>query len=114
MLVGPGEVEDLLSAESVEPGDEVGGHGVVGVTDVGHVVRVVDRGGDVEDVAAHGRVMVPAARAPDGPRAPFELVWLRLVEAPGVAADQPQSLEIAGPPIGEREVGRGIVVRDLR
>ncbi len=61
VLVGAGEVEDLLTAQPVEPGDEVGGHGVVRVPDVGHVVRVVDRGGDVEDVAAHGRVMVPAA-----------------------------------------------------
>ena len=71
VLVGAGEVEDLLAAQPVEPGDEVGGHGVVRVPDVGHVVRVVDRRGDVEDVAAHGRVMVPAgtARGRSGPPA---------------------------------------------
>ena len=72
VLVGPGEVEDLLAAEPVVPGDEVGRHRRVRVTDVRDVVRVVDRRRDVEDVLAHGRAMVaealelPAAARPPG------------------------------------------------
>ena len=51
-----------LAAQAVVPGDEVGRHGVVRVPDVRHVVRVVDRRGDVEDVPAHGRAIVAEAR----------------------------------------------------
>ena len=54
VLVRPGEMEHLLAAQPVVPGYEVGGNGVVRVADVGNVVRVVDRRGDVEDVSAHG------------------------------------------------------------
>src|SRR5581483_7677740 len=62
VLVGPREVEDLLAGQPVVPGDDVGGDGVVGVPDVRDVVGVVDRRREVEDVPAHGRVILEAGR----------------------------------------------------
>ncbi len=66
VLVGPREVEDVLPAQPVVAGDEVRGHGVVRVPDVRHVVGVVDRRGDVEDVAAHGPAILRATRSDTG------------------------------------------------
>ncbi len=66
VLVGPGQMEDLLAAEPVVAGDHVDGHRVVRVPDVRHVVRVVDRRGDVVDVLAHGRAIVRAAPVKPG------------------------------------------------
>src|SRR4029453_8112460 len=56
-------MEDVLTAPPVVPGDEVRGHGGVGVADVRDVVRVVDRRREVVNVVSHGQVMVagPAA-----------------------------------------------------
>src|SRR4051794_25256436 len=54
VFVGASEVKDILTAKAVPTRDEVGADGVVGVPDMRHVVGVVDRRRDVEDVASHG------------------------------------------------------------
>ena len=51
VLVGPGEEEDVVADQPVPPGQGVGVDRGVGVPDVGRVVDVVDRRGDV--VAGH-------------------------------------------------------------
>src|SRR5204862_250533 len=61
VLVGTGEEPDVVTDQTVPTGDRIGGDGRVGVADVGRVVHVVDRRGQVE--AAHGR-RLPAARRP--------------------------------------------------
>jgi hypothetical protein len=64
VLVGAGEEEDVVAGQAVPPSQRVGRHRRVGVPDVGHVVDVVDRGGDVE--ARHGAkatVRQPAQRS---------------------------------------------------
>ena len=50
VLVGAGEEEHLPSGRALVAGQGVAGHGGVGVTDVGHVVDVVDGRGHVEAV----------------------------------------------------------------
>ena len=54
MLVGAGEEVDPAPLHPAEPGDEIGRDGGVGVPQMGHVIHVVDRGGQVEDPVAHG------------------------------------------------------------
>ncbi len=58
VLVGAGQVAHVVAAQAPVARDEVARDLGVGVADVGHVVRVVDRRGDEEDVPAHGRVMI--------------------------------------------------------
>ena len=48
VLVGAGEEEDVVADQPVPAGQGVGVDRRVGVADVGRVVHVVDRGGDVE------------------------------------------------------------------
>ena len=50
MLVGPGEEMDLAALEAAEPADDVGRDRRIGVAQMGHVVDVVDRCGEVEDL----------------------------------------------------------------
>ena len=52
VLVGAGQIEDLVAPEPAPAREDVTGDGRVGVTDVRDVVDVVDGGGDVE--AGHG------------------------------------------------------------
>ena len=67
VLVGPGQKHDIEAIEPLEAGDYVAGKRCIGVTDVRHVVDVVDRRRDVEGV---GRGHVQAARRAAGwPRA---------------------------------------------
>ena len=54
VLVGAGQEEDLVAPEPAPTGEHVAGHRRVGVADVGDVVHVVNRSGDVE--AGHGDV----------------------------------------------------------
>ena len=64
VLVGAGEVEDLVAEQAVPPGEHVARDRRVGVTDVGHVVHVIDGRRHVE--AAHGThcaVRTPTARS---------------------------------------------------
>ena len=57
VFVGPGQEEDFLAGQFLEAGQGVGDDGRVGVPDVGHVVHVVDRRGDIETVLiAHDQV----------------------------------------------------------
>ena len=56
MLVGAREEVDPAALHAAEPGDEVGGHGGVGMPQMGHVIDVIDGGGDVEDGVAHIRL----------------------------------------------------------
>src|SRR5262249_4037600 len=51
VLVGSGQEVDLLAQDSMKAREDVGHDGGVDVADVGRVVDVIDRGGDV--VAAH-------------------------------------------------------------
>ena len=53
MLVGAGQEVGVESVEAVKPREKIGYHGGIGVADVGHVVDIVDRCGDVE-CFAHG------------------------------------------------------------
>ncbi len=55
MLVGPGKEKDFLPRRSVKPGQDIGGHGGIGVPDMGAVVDVVNRGGDVK-LTGHRRL----------------------------------------------------------
>ncbi len=48
VLVGAGEEHDVVAPEPAPPGQDVGRHRRVRVPDVGRVVHVVDRRGDVE------------------------------------------------------------------
>ncbi len=57
VLVGAGQVEDVVAPEPPPPGEHVAGHRRVGVTDVRNVVHVIDGGGDVE--AAHVVSILP-------------------------------------------------------
>jgi hypothetical protein len=48
VFVGPGQEEDVLPGQLLEPGQGVGDDRRVGVPDVGHVVDVVDRRRDIK------------------------------------------------------------------
>jgi hypothetical protein len=58
VLVGAGEEARLLAADAVVAREHVGGDRGVGAAQVGHVVDVVDRRGDVEG-ARHGVALLP-------------------------------------------------------
>ena len=48
MFIEPGEKEDVTSSQAPVAGKDVGGHGGIGVSDMRHVVHVIDRRRDVE------------------------------------------------------------------
>ena len=48
VLVGAGEEESLVSQELVEPRENVGENGRIGMPDVRGVIYIVDRSGDVK------------------------------------------------------------------
>ena len=51
VLVGAGQEAHPPAVEAREPGEGIAGQRGVGVADMGHVVDVVDRRGDVEGVS---------------------------------------------------------------
>ena len=53
VLIGASQEVGVESVEAVKPREKIGYHGGIGVADVGHVVDIVDRRGDVE-CFAHG------------------------------------------------------------
>jgi hypothetical protein len=57
VLVGAGQVEDVVTPEPPPPGEHVPGHRRVRVADVRDIVDVIDGGGDVE--AAHVVSILP-------------------------------------------------------
>ena len=48
MFIEPGEKEDVASSQAPVASKDVGSHGGIGVSDVRHVVHVIDRRRDVE------------------------------------------------------------------
>ncbi len=50
MLIEPGEKEDVASSQAPVASKDVGSHGGIGVSDMRHVVHVIDRRRDVEAV----------------------------------------------------------------
>ena len=76
VLVGAGQEVGVESVEAVEARQKIGYHGGIGVADVGHVVDIVDRRGDVECFAhgASGVRPTPLAPLPErkgGTKVPF-------------------------------------------
>ena len=69
VLVGAGEEEDVVADQAVPAGQGVGGDRRVGVPDVGHVVHVVDRGGQ-EEAAGHRFTLARGPSRPAGPWPP--------------------------------------------
>ena len=50
MFIEPGEKEDVASSQAPVASEDVGSHGGIGVSDMRHVVYVIDRRCDVETV----------------------------------------------------------------
>ena len=62
MFIEPGEKEDVASSQAPVASKDVGSHGGIGVSDMRHVVHVIDRRRDVEAIGvthvAHKRYQV--------------------------------------------------------
>jgi hypothetical protein len=50
MLIGSCEEKDFIPIHPFEPGQSIGPNRGIGVPDVGHVVDVIDGGGDVKSL----------------------------------------------------------------
>ena len=59
VLIGTGQEVRLFTARAMKTRERIGGDGGVGMADMGHVVDVVDRGGDVE---THGLLFALGGR----------------------------------------------------
>ena len=54
VLVGAGLEQDIAACLTLEPGDDVGRHHLIGMADMWAAIGIVDGGGDVEWIG-HGR-----------------------------------------------------------
>ena len=88
VFIRAGEEHHIVALQALVPGDGVGGHGAVAVSDVQLVRGIVDRRGDIKRLSFHGILSFSAV--PNGRTAQITLFHCS-ADAPGLSMFSPPS-----------------------